>query len=139
MNMGMRISAVIIVLLVAAGTVRADVAAPPTLCLDFLYLDAPYRYIVGVCMFAGAIGLGIWLRKRSVPWLVTIAIPLVLLVGTDIGLYIYGLGKQAKEREEYRNHYFQNNHGTEPGKPTKPSQQTGVAEKLAAMPKLVEE
>ena len=102
MRTGFRVLAGLVFFLVPVAAARADMALPPTLCLDFLYLDRPYSFIVGASMFAGAIAFGFWLRKRSVPWLVAIAVPLVLFVATDIGLYVYGLGKQNQERAEYR-------------------------------------
>ena len=102
MKTGFRVLAGLVLFLVPVAAARADMALPPTLCLDFLYLDRPYSFLVGASMFAAAIAFGFWLRKRSVPWLLAIAVPLVLFVGADIGLYIYGLDKQNRTRAEYR-------------------------------------
>jgi hypothetical protein len=77
-------------------------------------------------MFGGAITFGFWLRRKSVPWLLAIAVPLVLFVGTDIGLYIYGLNKQGKAREEYRKAHFNQ------------IQQSAPVEKLSVPPKEVD-
>ena len=122
MKTGMRMLAGAILFLVPVAGARADVGLPPTLCLDFLYLDAPYRYIVGIAMFAGAISFGIWLRKKATPRLLAIAVPLILFVAADIGLYIYGLGKQNEARERYRKAVFQGpSQAPQEGKPKAPA------------------
>ena len=116
----------VVLFVLPVASARADVGLPPTLCLDFMYLDRPYPFIVGASMFAAAIAFGFWLRKKSVPWLLAIAVPLVLFVATDIGLYIYGLGKQNQEREEYRKAHLKDAPVFQP------------TEKLSAMPKEVD-
>jgi hypothetical protein len=127
-------------LLVSAAAARADVAPPPTLCLDFLYLDAPYRYIVGLCMFGGAVTFGLFLRRRAVPRLLAIGVPLFLLVATDIGLYIYGISKQDAAKAEWRRQHgppvFTNTN--QPARPTQPNTTNGETEQLLVMPKAVE-
>jgi hypothetical protein len=96
------------------GSARADVAPPPTLVLDSLYLGSVAGPVIAVALFVTALAAFLWMREIGVRRWVAIVSCLSCYVAVNIAIYAFVLAKdqQAKDR---RRQEFRPRHVEPPG------------------------